>query len=127
MLVDETNAGFNRDINGDSLLKENAPFITDVDRSRDRYLFEFAFTIDLINNWRGYAAYRLRNDSFKTNDPIDVERYHQDDTRHRIRTGVRWDITKAWRTILEYTYTHDNSYDGIFKQNNIMLSLRYDL
>ena len=126
LLVDETDTGFNQDINGDGLLKENAPYIPDVDRSRDRYLVEIEFTIDFINNWRSYAAYRLRRDSFKSNDPIDVARYHQDDTRHRIRTGVRWDFAEDWRTSLEYTYTHDNSYDGIFKQNRIMLSLRYD-
>jgi outer membrane protein assembly factor BamA len=124
--VDETGTGFNGDLNSDGQLKENAPLITDVDRSRDRHRVEIEFTIDFMDNWRGYAGYRLRRDSFTTNDRIDVDRYHQDDTRHRVRTGVRWDFAKDWRTTLEYTYTHDNSYDGIFRQNNIMGSLRCD-
>ncbi len=126
LLVNETEKGFNRDINGDGKLKKNAPLITDVDRTRDRHFVEIEVSIDFMKKFRGIANYRLRRDSFTTNNPIDVERYNQDETRHRIRTGVLWDFTKDWTTMLRYTYTHDNSYDGIFKENSIMLSLRYD-
>lgn len=126
ILFDETRSVI--DVNGDGEIRRNAPLITHIDRSADRHTIEINPSVELTKDALFFIGYRKRTSEYTSNNPLDIEHYHQKAYRERIRSGIRYSFFKSWSAEVEYRRTdNEDEEDGIYSQNNFILTIRYNL
>jgi len=115
------------DVNGDGVIKKNAPLITSVDRSSNRHTLEFNSTLKLTKRFTLSLGYKNRWTSYTSDNPLDIDHYENDAHRQEIKSGISYDFSKTWSAKFEYNRTddHDNE-DGDYSQNNYLFTIRYN-
>jgi len=126
VLFDETR--FDTDVNGDGEIKGNAPLVTRIDRSANRYTLEINPRFKVSKDTRLFLGYESRKSDYTSDNPLDVDHYDNTSQRRRVRAGIRYDVSKSWSTELEYRRTDDEDpEDGDYTENRFTFSIKYDL
>jgi len=125
ILFDETVSG--TDVNGDGEIKRNAPLVTPVDRSSMRDTIEINPYFELTKDAWFFMGYERRRTEYTSDNPLDIDHYNQTDYRQQIKTGIRYDFSKAWSAEAEYNRTdEEEEEDGDYSQNNFLLNIKCD-
>ena len=125
ILLDESLKGFNRDLNNDGKLGENALVFTTIHRSRNQLILDLELEIDFIKNWQAFADYRLRLLSYNSPNILDVDHNQRQEIQHRISVGITWRFIKKWFTRIKYERLMDAAYNKNYTENSIIALLSY--
>ena len=124
ILFDETSSVI--DVNGDGVIRRNAALVTNIDRSADRHTIEINPSLKLSKDALFYMGYRKRTSKYTSDNQLDIEHYNQKAYRERIRSGIRYDFTKAWSAEAEYSRTkNEDEEDGVYTENNFIFTIKY--
>ena len=124
VLFDETVAG--EDVNGDGEVKGNAALETRIDRSCFRNTVEIAPVFALSDDCELYLQYRWRRSGYRSDNPLDIDHYHQTAYKRQFRTGLAYDFCDRWSAEMEYRRTSDDDADDDdYTENNILAAVQY--
>lgn len=124
VLFDETIAG--EDVNNDGEIKGNAALETPVDRSCYRNSVEIVPALELMEHCTLFFRYRWRTSRYQSDNPLDIDHYHQTAYQHQFRSGMTYDFADNWSAQIEYRRTSDDSdEDDDYTENNILAAIRY--
>ncbi|MGD9160704.1 MAG: hypothetical protein PVG39_19965 [Desulfobacteraceae bacterium] len=124
VLFDETVSGM--DVNDDSEIRRKAPLYTNIDRSSDRYTFKIDPSVKFTKDITFYLGYSKRTSEYTSDNPLDIEHYNQKAYRKKYKSGISYDLLKAWSLKAEYYKTEDQDpEDGEYKENNYLFTVNY--
>jgi len=124
ILFDETLLG--TDVNDDEVIKVNAPVITDIDRSSERYSIEIKPAYKFSKDTLIFLGYRKRVSAYESDNRLDIEHFNQRAYRDQISAGIRHDFSKAWSAEAEYRRVHEDEEDGEYSENSCLVKVKYD-
>ena len=114
------------DVNGDRIIRGNAPLVTDIDRSADRHTFRIEPSIKLTKDITLHLGYSKRTSKYTSDNPLDIEHYNQKAYRKKYRAGISYDFLNSWSAEAEYSrIKNEDEEDGIYSENNFMFTVRY--
>lgn len=126
VLFDETR--FGSDVNADGELKGNAPLVTHIDRSANRHTLEINPSFRISKEILLFLGYEKRICEYTSDNPLDIEHYHNKSYRQKIKAGIQYDFSKSWSTEIEYNKTDDvNEENGNYSENCFIFSIQYNL
>lgn len=112
------------DANGDGSLHRNAPLVTPIDRSADRHTYEIEASAEIFKNTLLFMGYRQRQSDFSSENPLDIEHYHQEATRERFRSGIEYEFSKFLAVELKYTHITDDEQGDEFTENSYLFTIK---
>jgi hypothetical protein len=124
ILFDEINSL--TDVNDDGVMRRNAPLMTHIDRSADRHTIEINPSFKLMKDVLLFMGYSKRTSKYNSDNPLDIEHYHQKAYRERIRSGIKYRFSKPWSAEAEYRRTkNEDEEDGEYSQDHFLFTVRY--
>ena len=131
ILVDETEAGFDQDMNGDIRIKRNAPLNTAINRSRIRDTRQLETIWNINNDWRAIIGYRHKKSNFTSQNSLDVDHYGATETGNRLKASLRWRLNKSW--FITFIFQRTDSEDleelgrdqGKYRQERVGVTIRH--
>ena len=131
ILLDETGSGFNRDMNGDSRIKRNAPLNTAIIRSRIRNTVRIETIWRISDAWKASIEYRRRKSNFTSQNPLDVDHYDAQEIDNRLTTAISWRLKKRWDIALRFQRTDSEDLEdlgrdrGRYQRERIGMTIRH--
>lgn len=124
ILFDEDRFGL--DVNNDTEFRGNAPLITKIDRSADRHTIEIEPSFKFTSDFRFFLALKIMKTKYKTDNSLDIERYHQKKDYWRIKSGIEYAFSKDSSAEIEFSHTEENDVeDGKYKRNVFIAGFKY--
>lgn len=109
VLFDETIG--ETDVNDDGEIKENAPFVTRIDRSCHRHSLSIMPCIDVTDHCEVFFGYEWRKSIYSSQNPLDVAYYRQTAIRDQMEAGIKYKVSKKWTAEAAVKRTDDDSED----------------
>ncbi len=124
ILYDETVSS--ADVNGDGVIRGNAPIHTAIDRSSERHWIEVNPSIKLTEDISLSLGYSKLKTKYTSDNPLDTEHYLQAAYRRKYKSGISYDLSDGWSLKAEYCKTKvKDPEDGSYKDNSYIFTIRH--